>query len=83
MLCIQRPGFPGIVLFSQYLTMVRIFQGRHHPEVAIILHAVFNVVGAQFLKIWMLTLGLGFLRNAQGWPKLALTKLSGVAQCFL
>lgn len=58
------------MLFSQYLTMVRIFQGGHHPAVAILLPAVFNVVGAQFLKIWMLTLGLGFFRNAQGWPKL-------------
>ena len=44
------PGFPGIVLCSQWLTSVRIFQGRHYQAVTIILHAVFNVVGAQFLK---------------------------------
>lgn len=31
--CIQRPGFPGAVLFPQYLAPVRISKGGHHPAV--------------------------------------------------
>lgn len=29
--CIQRPGFPGAVLFPQHLSVVRISKGGHHP----------------------------------------------------
>lgn len=29
--CVQRPGFPGAVLFPQYLGVVRFSKGGHHP----------------------------------------------------
>lgn len=48
--CIQRPGFPGAVLFPQYPSAVRVSRGGHHPAAALILHAVFNIVNTHSWK---------------------------------